>query len=164
MKIVDLVGKLPTHPTKKYPLRSTSEIDTLAIHHSMTDDLPGDKDVYGFARYHITHNDWPGIGYTYVIDADGIIYKCHTATKKTYHVGRHNRRSLGICLVGDFRDYDIEYDQYKALEELVVTCMGAYSIDIDRVLGHSELKGYNWKKCPNINMEKFRKDVMKARG
>ena len=163
MKVIDLIDKLPTHKSKKYPYRALQSIDTIAIHHSLTSDLRGSKDVYAFAQYHVTHNDWPGIGYHYVIDNDGTVYKTNPAINKSYHVGKHNKRSIGICLVGDFRTDELPYVQYEAMYELVQTCMKVYKIDIDRVLGHSEFSGYSWKKCPEINMEEFRLDLMRKK-
>lgn len=159
MNIIDVRKTLPTHSTKKYQSRPINAIYYIAIHHSLTDDIPGGEDVEAFARYHVDHLDWPGIGYHYVVDTDGTIYKCHSADRKTYHVGKHNRFSLGVCLVGDFRNYEPNDEQYRATIELVKQLMNTYSIISDNVKGHSEFEGYEWKKCPVINMGKLRRDI-----
>lgn len=159
MRIIDVRDKLPTHDNKQYYKRPLNAMYYLAIHHSLSDNLPGDGDVFAFADYHINDKDWPGIGYHYVIDVDGTIYKCHDADIKTYHVGQHNRASLGICLVGDFRDNKPPAAQYQAALELVKQCVDAYQITINNIKGHSEFPGYEWKHCPEIDMKKFREEV-----
>ena len=159
LKIKDVRGKLPEHPTKSYRERPISAIYYIAVHHSLTDDLPGGKDVEAFARYHVNDLGWPGIGYHYIVDGDGTVYKCHSADVKTYHVGKHNRASLGICLVGDFRDYEPSEVQYKAAVELINQCVEAYGVTNKNILGHSEFSGYEWKKCPAIDMDQLRKEV-----
>ena len=164
MNIIDVRKKLPTHPLKRYQTRPISTIYYIAIHHSLTDDIPGGKDVEAFARYHVDHLDWPGIGYHYVVDTDGTIYKCHSADVKSYHVGKHNRFSLGVCLVGDFRQYDPPAEQYQATIELVKQLVNAYGIKPQNVLGHSEFEGYAWKKCPCIDMNRLRGDVIASKG
>lgn len=152
-------GKLPVHPQKRYQERPLNSIYYIAIHHSLTDNIPGGSDVEAFARYHVETNDWPGIGYHYVIDADGTVYKCNSATTKSYHVGKHNRFSLGVCLVGDFSNYPPTDIQYQATKELIQQLINAYGVTVDNVLGHSEFEGYKWKKCPCINMDKLRRDL-----
>ncbi len=161
MQIIDVRNKLPKHNMKQYYKRPLSALYYIAIHHSLTDDIPGGEDVYAFARYHVNDLDWPGIGYHYVIDTDGTVYKCNSADIKTYHVGKYNRPSLGICLVGDFRNYDPPIEQYNVAIELVAECANAYDITINNIKGHSEFPGYEWKHCPAINMDKFRDEVRK---
>lgn len=159
MKIKNVEDRLARHKTKKYRRRQIEDITHIALHHSLTDDIPGGEDVFAFARYHVNDLGWPGIGYTYVIDADGIIYKTAPSTVVTYHVGRHNYRALGVCMVGDFRTYDPTEKQYKAVMDLLSTSSTAYKIPVKNIWGHSEFEGYEWKKCPAIDMDKVREDV-----
>ena len=156
MKIVDLRGELPVHPYKRYERRKIEDLKSVAIHHSLTDNLPGDNDVYAFARYHVRDHQWPGIAYTYVIDKDGTVYKCWGVKVVSYHVGQYNKESLGICMVGDFRDYDPSDDQFDALFELLEEVIEAYNLGPNSIKGHSELDGYGWKKCPVIDMDYIR--------
>lgn len=158
MEIVDVVDKLPRHPEKEYKVRSVSVLRYAAVHHSLTKDLEGDEDIYAFARYHVNHHGWPGLGYNYVIDTNGIIYKTNYLTTWCYHVGNYNRVSVGICLVGDFRDSNPTSQQRESLYKLLTHLRETYNVDIK---GHSEFPGYEYKSCPAIDMDEVRAAVEK---
>lgn len=159
MKIIDLREQLPQHQSKSYLKRSISDIKKIAVHHSLTDNIPGDGDVFAFARYHVNHHNWPGIGYHYIVDRDGTVYKTNPAATISYHVGNHNSYCLGICLVGDFRDYQPSEEQIKSLHDLLGDLLIAYNMKPEDILGHSEFEGYHWKKCPNIDMDQIRSEM-----
>ena len=146
--------KLVKHKTKVYTKRK-GKITHIAVHHSLTDS----GDYKAFSRYHVESNNWPSIGYTFVINKDGSIDWCLDLNIKSYHVGNSNDFAVGICLVGDFRDYDPTPEQRKSLYDLCNTLMKDLNIPVENVLGHSEYKGYEWKKCPVISMDKVRKDL-----
>jgi len=156
MNIVDVIDNLPTNKDKKYPKRLISEIKYNVVHHSLTDDIPGDEDIYAFARYHVNHYDWPGIGYHYVIDTDGTIYKTNYISTKAYHAGDYNRISIGVCLVGNFIKYNPSDKQYSSLIELLKHLEETYN---SKTIGHSEVPGYEWKECPAIDLDKLRQDL-----
>lgn len=143
--LIDLRGQLPT--VGKYVAR-TRQLTDLAIHHSLT--KTGSSEV--FARYHTETLGWPGIGYTYVIRKTGEVDWCHDRDLKTYHVGRHNGYSLGICLIGDFRTEDPTPQQIVSLSALLSDLV--VSIPTVRVIsGHSDFPGYEWKACPVFSVE-----------
>lgn len=146
----NLRGKLKVHPTRKYSKRKIEEITSIGVHHSLT--FQGSPEA--FARYHVTHNGWPGIGYTYVIAKDGTIYQCHDLDVKTAHVGNSNRKSLGICLVGDFRSEDPTEEQLKAsawLCKKLITDIPS----IEKIQSHSDYPGYDWKECCAFDVMKI---------
>lgn len=153
MKTIDVRGILPKHPTKKYSRRSIGDISIITIHHSLT--TTGSPEA--FARYHVESNGWPGIAYHYVIGKDGTVYVTNDLETISYHVGDSNKKSIGICLVGDFRTEKPSEAQYKAAIELVRYLL--HVVKNAAVKGHSELPGYDWKACPVINMDQFREDI-----
>lgn len=154
MKIIDLRGKLPVHSTYRYKSRKPLDIRSIAIHHSLT--FQGSAEA--FARYHVTTNGWPGIGYAYVIGRDGAVYQCWDHTVVSYHVGNSNKHAIGICLVGDFRTQKPTPEQYASALELVRWLRKQLPNALN-VLGHSEYPDYSWKACPVISMPQFRKDI-----
>jgi len=156
MNVVDLRGKLPTwnilkpsEPKKFYPNRNLLDITSIGVHHSLT--FRGSAEA--FARYHVEHNLWPGIGYTYVIEEeDGKIEWCWDWATKTAHVGNSNRTSLGICLVGDFRKEKPKDFMLIAAAELCSMLMDKIP-SIKEVKGHSSYPGYSWKECPAFDVK-----------
>jgi N-acetylmuramoyl-L-alanine amidase len=154
--MIDVRGTLPKHPTEKYARRKVSDIDIIAIHHSLTTE--GSPEA--FANHHINVKGWPGIAYHYVIAKNGTVYICHDIETESYHVGRSNRRSIGIVMVGDFRTEQPTEIQYKACLKLVRDLLGI--VPNAQIKGHSELPGYDWKQCPVISMDQFRRDVGKG--
>ncbi len=158
-KARDVRHTLKTHTVKKYSYRSLDEIKYLAIHHSLTKTGSAES----FARYHVNHNNWPGIGYHFVIEQNGIVKWCHDLTVKSYHVGNSNRIAVGICLTGDFREADQNPRpaQKESLDKLVKFLLQKLKLDSNAILGHSEFPGYSWKQCPCIDMNLLRNSFKK---
>ncbi len=81
--IVDLVDKLPKHPTlPPYEARSRP-ISMIVIHHT---DTTKTTTVQSIAQYHVYGErrdangnlikaQWPGVGYHFLVGADGVIYQ-----------------------------------------------------------------------------------------
>ena len=155
MNIVDKRNTLVRHVSRRYGRRQKSEIKHIAIHHSAT--TSGSAEA--FARYHVNHLNWPGIGYHYVVDKDGTISLCHDLEVVSFHVGNSNRRAVGICMVGDFRSQALEPNQKRATMDLVFKLMEDLNLSIEDVWGHIEFPGYSWKPCPSIDMDTFRRDL-----
>ena len=150
MILIDKRDTLPKHKTRKYSKRKVSEITSIAIHHSAT--LQGSAKA--FANYHVNNNGWPGIGYTYVINKDGSIVWCHNWDVKTAHVGNSNRKSLGICLVGDFTKEDPTEKQLQGAADLCMMLIDHIE-SIEKIIPHSDFPGYSWKQCPAFDVMKI---------
>jgi len=153
----DCRDKLLKHPRKTYSVRPLSDIQKIAIHHSLTKTGSAES----FARYHINHHDWPGIGYHFVIEKDGVVKWCNELTVKSYHVGKSNAFTVGVCLVGDFREEILEDRQLTPLMKLLRFLFRELEITKDDVLGHNEFEGYGWKNCPCIDMKTIRENLGK---
>jgi hypothetical protein len=154
LDIVDMRNNLPMHPTKHYKDRP-SPYTHIAIHHSLT----SGGSAEAFARFHIQEHDWPGIGYAYVVHPDGKIEWCHEFNTWTYHVGTHNKYTLGIVNIGNFNQTHPTEEQWTAC--LYLTARLAMGIPPKDVKGHQEYDGYDWKLCPGVNwdMIKFREEL-----
>lgn len=96
--IVDLTDTLPKHKSKTYSVRNLREIRNLVIHHTAAAPTVGPEAI---ARYHVTKLDWPGIGYHFVIMADGAIYQTNHLEAVSYHARSANQTSVGIALAGN---------------------------------------------------------------
>jgi hypothetical protein len=164
----DMRGKLPTwnllkkdliestkHLNKKdritkryYQTRKLSDIYYLAKHHSAT--FSGSPEA--FARYHVNHLGWPGIGYHFVIEEDkNEIVWCWDLDIKTAHVGNSNKYAIGTCLIGDFRTQEPKEFQLDNAANLSMVLIDHIS-SIKEIKGHSDFQGYSWKKCPAFDV------------
>ncbi|RMH15978.1 MAG: N-acetylmuramoyl-L-alanine amidase [Gammaproteobacteria bacterium] len=147
----DLIGELPRHPSKVYKTRSLADIDTVVIHHSGTKG----GDAFAFARYHVEHHGWPGIGYHYVIGKDGVIYKTNDLHTESYNVARHNRHTAGICMIGNFM-----VEQPCQLQ-LLATARAVTLVfeEVGRVLAIKGHRDFNKPQCPgdNISLDVIRR-------
>ena len=153
----DCRNRLKKHHSKYFRTRQVSDIKYIAIHHSQT--KTGNAE--NFARSHVKIHGWPGIAYHFVIEKSGHIKWCHHPSLITYHVGRHNAVSLGICLSGDFREEQPSRNQWYSFYRLIRSLSDDFLIDVSNVLGHSEFPGALGKESPSLDMKKIRSKLEK---
>jgi N-acetyl-anhydromuramyl-L-alanine amidase AmpD len=171
--IVDVVSSLPKHPTlKPYPTRP-KPVSVIAIHHT---DTPKTLTVQQIAQYHVygvkrdakgnwLKAQWPGIGYHFVIAANGTIYQCQREQTRSYHVGSpSNDYCLGVSFIGRFMrlGYDGKIQraadqiptpaQLQSGGQLIAWLMQEFNIPIEKVLGHKNVVGGSTA-CPGEHWE-----------
>jgi N-acetylmuramoyl-L-alanine amidase len=151
----DIMAALPVHKTKRYKTRALTSITHVVVHHSAT--TQGTAEA--FARYHVGLG-WPGCSYHYVIDKQGVVFKCQPASRITWHAANYNGRSIGICMVGNF---DIEQPteaQKATLLALLKDTMRSYNIPSSHVVGHREVPAAK-KSCPgrHVKMDQIRSAI-----
>jgi N-acetylmuramoyl-L-alanine amidase len=152
-----VVDDLPKSLYKKYDSRGIDAIDKVVIHHSAVGGSGGDP--WAFARYHVNTNKWPGIGYHYVIQKDGLIYQTQNLSTKSYHAGNANNSSIGICLSGDFDNEKPTFNQQEKLVYLINYLQDYLGRNLS-VHGHNE---YSSKSCPgaNVDLNAIRQNIKK---
>jgi len=150
-------NNLPQHPTKRYKKRDMSKINTIVVHHSATmQKMPKGRQswmgtIEQFANYHIDSHNWPGIGYHYVIDPDGVVWKTNPIGVTSWHTGRYNTPSIGVMLIGNFQKEKPTGGQIHALRELVEILKDALP-NITKVIGHKQAPGHKSNACPGSNL------------
>jgi len=149
---------LPAEIQKKEGEQEMNKPQYIIIHHSAT--KQGDAET--FRRAHKAKG-WRDIGYHYVIgngtySGDGEVETGRTEAEDGAHCSADgmNRKSIGICLVGNFDIDKPTIAQMEALERLCRDIMARYKIPVSKVLGHGEVAATN---CPgkNFDMAAFRK-------
>jgi hypothetical protein len=151
--IQNLVDTLPRHSTKKYKTRSLSDIEYLVIHHSAVPPAAGPERI---ARYHVTRQDWPGIGYHFLVGDDGTLYQGNTLETVSHHAANMNTSAAGICFLGSFMKEVPPEAQIQAGAQLTAWLVQELGIPLDKVRGHKEfmdtacpgtqwLAGKKWK-------------------
>ncbi len=143
--IVDLRDSLPVHATLKYDWRLMQAIKRIVIHHSATSVTATAEQ---FARYHVDHHGWPGIGYHFVVTANGEIQYVNDHTLITYGVENQNADTVHICLPGDFTSAPPPEAQLQATRRLIDNyrlAMGqVYPVVGHRDIGDSSCPGDTW--------------------
>ena len=147
LEIIDIVDALPKHESKTYGTRGLSEITTLVIHHTVS---PPDRAISSIAAYHVDSNDWPGIGYHYVIKDTGEIFQTNHLATRSYHAGGANNYTVGIALQGDFTINMPPAAQRQAAAMLVSYLKN--QLDIDSVVPHKQL---SQTACPGATWDQW---------
>ncbi len=112
--------------------------ERIVIHHSASS---LDTTIQDIHRWHLARN-WIGIGYHYVIYADGDIYRGRPELAMGAHAYQDadheaNSNGLGICLIGNFDQQPPTGKQMDSLPELVLDIWKRYpSIPI---IGHQDV-------------------------
>jgi len=137
LNVVDLTAELMVHEKERYPRRPLSAITRLVIHHSAASSYVG---ALAIARYHVLKNGWPGIGYHYVVGADGELLQVNKLETASYHCAGSNRRSVGLCLLGSFmKGMEPTGPQIVAARSLVAALLARLGLPYRAVVGHKEL-------------------------
>ncbi len=134
--IKDISESLARHPSKRYPDRPKSQIDTIIIHHTALAPNIGPERI---ATVLVRDRDMPGIAYHYFIAADGTIYQTQPITALTRHALQFSDNSLGIAFAGDFTNSIPTAAQLEAGGRLCAYLIRALNIKRDNLKGLKEL-------------------------
>ena len=154
--IKDVYEDLPKNGS--YPERSLGDIVAIDIHHANipSRNYRGFDSIKSIANYHINTHDWHGIGYHYIIDPEGVLWKTGLDRQKRWSVGNHNGHTISTLFFGDFTQEDLKGEQLIKGVKWIRHKMNAYSVPLDRVKGHNEYEGHESNQCPVFDMEWFR--------
>ncbi len=141
---VDLRDLIPGDSYNWSWVRSLSQVNYLAIHHSGGPDTQTPIEI---ANYHINNNGWGGIGYHFLIGKDGMVYYVGDISTARANVANLNEQVIGICLVGNFTEgrtpTQEQYDSaYKLCDFFINNYPDLTNLNSwDVVKGHKELPG-----------------------
>ena len=134
--------------------RKLKSINEIIIHCSNSDF----GDVAVINKWH-KENGWDGVGYHYVItngiiaagdlyapEKDGEIQKGHELSTVGNHCQGHNRRSIGICLIG--RHHFTGRQLLESLPNLLLM-LSDFGLEAQDIHGHCEF--LKKTTCPNID-------------
>lgn len=134
-------------------------VEFIIIHHSnRTFDCP----LFIKLRHKFIRR-WSDTGYHFIIGnkvmiKNGKVYKARPTDYVGAHSYGYNKKSLGICLIGNFDCCTPTFKQYRSLIRLIKFLKEEYKISSENVLGHNETSGCE-KTCPGnlVPMERIRK-------
>lgn len=112
----------------------------IIIHHSASPDVSAQV----IHSWHL-EKGWSGIGYHYVIRADGTVESGRPRDMIGAHAGAEvNRDSIGICLTGSFMEHQPGTEQLDSLVQLLAYLEDTYGNGIE-VLRHKDVAATD---CP----------------
>jgi hypothetical protein len=135
-RMVDLTRQLKRDPMQHYTTRPLSDIRYLVIHHTSAGANVGPEAI---AAEHVEVNGWPGVGYHYVVDLAGVIYRTQDLTVVSYHARQFNPVAVGIALVGDLSSNQPTAAQLTATADLLATLLFDLGLPTQSVRGHREM-------------------------
>lgn len=103
---------------------------------------------------------WEGLGYNYVIHKDGAIWRGRPEHYHGGHAGKENRRSIGICLSGNFDATMPTQEQIEAIKWLLEDILGRHpNLTKDDIVPHRKFAN---KSCPGKNLsDTWARDLLK---
>ncbi len=141
-KMEDITASLIKHPTNRYETRSLDKIKYLVIHHS---GAPANVGPERIANYQVQRQDWPGIGYHFVLTADGAIYQTNELETICYHAQEVSNTGAGICLTGNFTDEPPTAAQLDSAGHLCAYLLQELKLPQESIKGH---KDFVATQCP----------------
>ena len=126
---------------------SDTENLVIIIHHTATDKPVTLQQIEDFHR----SQSWGrgcGFAYHYYV-TDTAIYQLHADTAKTNHAenGWFNRRSISVCLAGNFEERKPTLKELKNLVYTVVMLQIRYKIPPRRIFAHGDVSKENTACC-----------------
>lgn len=122
----------------------------IILHHSLTKDSET-VSWQAIRKYHVGELGWSDIGYHFGIELINERYEI-ICGRPMNAVGAHcyqegmNRKSIGICMVGNFDEIEPNVKQMAALKNLLKALMEVAGIPKENIHMHREFAQY--KSCP----------------
>ncbi len=153
-------------------MQRMGQIHRLTIHHTAMASYDSSKNanatsIRSIQIGHIQREGWADIGYHYLIDQAGRIWKGREDEWQGAHAGgQMNRGNLGICLLGNFsrRVQSPSKQQLQSLQQLVVQTCRRHGIPGNRIFTHREMKPST--ECPGdllqAEVEQMRRQLVRG--
>lgn len=161
-KFFDLRDALPGDCYNWSWVRPFSQVQYLAIHHTVSDDTQTPKEI---ADFHINNNGWGGIGYHFLIDKQGQVFYVGDMSTARANVSDMNEKVIGIGLIGNFiqgvSPTNKQLDSTYKLCQFLIEYPALKNINgWEAVFGHRELPKQSTI-CPGDNWQIWKKKFLK---
>lgn len=146
--LLDVVAQLArsASPHNAYLSRPLSQIRYLVVHHTGSDPAATAHDLAAFHVNDARHG-WPGIGFHFLVAADGAIYQTNRLQTISYHVAYNNPSAAGIALAGDFAAARPSEAQLHSTAALLAWLLQELRLPLASAVAHSAFPGQEVQ-CP----------------
>ncbi|XP_012534615.2 uncharacterized protein LOC105835677 [Monomorium pharaonis] len=133
-------ARAPKSPASNLKLKPAPYV---IIHHSATSGCETQAicqlKVRQFQNYHMDNKGWADIGYNFIVGEDGNIYEGRGWGKQGAHSKPFNSKSIGICIIGDYKNRTPNAAAVQAVTNLIVRGVESGEIKNDyKLLGHRQ--------------------------
>jgi hypothetical protein len=149
-----------------------TEVTHLIVHHSASSNQSNDWPavVASFFDYHVNTNGWQDIGYNWLIDPLGNLYKGRGGGEdvRGAHMCGYNNNTMGICVIGTFTSVMPTQEALAMLEQLLSykACQKSFDVreradivshagNMFRISGHRDGCAPNYTECPGTQLHAF---------
>jgi|GEM_PF-3949958 len=159
-KFIDYRQQIPGDSFNWSWVRPMSQVQYLVIHHSAgpTNQTPDD-----IALFHINVRGWGGIGYHFVVAADGTTYYVGDLTTARANVKNMNQLVIGICLIGNFMNgQEPTTDQISSAHELCAQLLFR-TPELSGVTSWQDIRGHQQlgqTACPGQDWNSWRQQIV----
>ena len=129
---------------RPWRLHEAGGFDRITIHHAgngVVRETAENAVVFRLQNMQTAHlrRNYGDIGYHFIIDYAGRTWEGRSLAYEGAHVSHHNRRNVGIMVIGNFEKQRPSDAQIKSCEVLVGLLREHYRIKKNRVYGHRDL-------------------------
>lgn len=117
--------------------RELTQVTHIVLHHSAADTFNKDfaAVVRSYWNYHVNGRQWEDIGYNWLVDGNGVLYKGRAwksaleENVKGSHNSKQNSNTVGICLIGNYQVHSPSSKGLDKLTTLMAFLSSQYGID-----------------------------------
>lgn len=100
-------------------------------------------------HWHVQGRGWKDIGYHWVIEKDGSVRKGRDESSSGAHAVGYNKKSIGVCLSGNFDLTFPTKEQTDALRTLLKEIVDRWNINTEDIIPHRDVAN---KTCYGMNL------------
>jgi tetratricopeptide (TPR) repeat protein len=170
----DTLGRLTILPREQWHARAIrSNIDPMTpifritVHHTADrcdqSDLQSSAELINYyQKVHQERNGWADIGYHFLIDRAGRVWEGRPISYQGAHAGNSekNRGNIGVCLLGDFTEQQVNATQKTSLAGLLRELCRIYKLNPGtQVYTHKEMQA---TECPGPKLQSVVEDFRRV--
>lgn len=157
LEIIQRKDWAPLSSTKAANALPMGQVTRITVHHDGIDP-PADLETYeqvlahvqSIRMYHLSRG-WADVGYHFLIDPAGRVWKGRPLSWQGAHVSGDNEENIGIVLLGNFQQQHPSEQALESLAALIRSLKNRYAVQDYRVYTHRELSGKT--ECPGDHLQ-----------
>ncbi|CAH1099443.1 unnamed protein product [Psylliodes chrysocephalus] len=142
----------------KYIEKMQNPVPFVVIHHSYIPaacyNLEDCKTAMQWMQdFHQNNRSWADIGYSFAVGSDGRAYEGRGWSRVGAHAPTYNTKSIGICIIGDWREELPPEKQLTTVQQLITKGIReGYIMNDYKLVGHKQVR--EGTECPGDRLFK----------